>query len=241
MISETTIREPRPMATGPNDADEVGPGVIARWSAIVYWYLMIEVLIVLTTAPALAAILFLERDPSNAWLIAALSVPVGPALSAAVFAWRVFRADRDLAPARHFWRGYRLNAADVLRWWVPTLLVLAVIGYTLGNLDVAAVPAGYGIALAVVALAVLLWAGHALALSSTLDLRTRDIARLAAHYLAARRRSTLGLVSLLVVAGGVLFLFSDWVLVLLAAPLTLLFLTTEEPVIADATERFTVQ
>lgn len=228
------------MTTGPNDADEIGPGVIARWSAVVYWYLVIEVLIVLTTAPALAAILFLDRDPSNAVLVAVLFVPVAPALSAAVFAWRVFRTDRDLAPARHFWRGYRLNAVDVLRWWLPTLLVLAVIGYTLGNLDRVSVPAGYGIALAVVALAALLWAGHALALSSTLALRTRDIARLAAHYLAARPKSTLGLVSLLVVAGGVVFLFSDWVLVLLAAPLTLLFLTTEDPVITDATERFTV-
>ena len=229
------------MATRGTDdgADEIGAGIIARWSAIVYWYLVIEVLIVLTTVPALAAMLLLDRDPSNAWLVAVLFVPVGPALSAALFAWRVFRADRDLVPARHFWRGYRLNAVDVLRWWVPTLLVLAVIGYTLANLATVTLPAGYGIALGIVALAVLLWAGHALAISSTLALRTRDVARLAVYYIAARPKSTLGLVSLLVVVGGLVLLTSDWVPVLLAAPLTLLFLTTEDPVITDATERFT--
>ena len=220
-------------------ADEIGPGILARWSAIVYWYLIIELLLVATTVPALVAILFLDRDPSNVFLVAALCIPVGPALSAAVFAWRVFRADRDLAPARHFWRGYRLNAVDVLRWWVPALLALAVIGFGIGNLDRVSVPAGYGAALGVIALGILLWAGHTLAVSSTLALRTRDTARLGAYYLGARPMSTLGLLSLLVVAGGLVFLTSDWLLLLVASPMSLLFLVNEESVISDATERFT--
>jgi len=51
--------------------------------------------------------------------------------------------------------------------------------------------------------------------------------------------STLGLLCLLVVAGGLVFLTADWVLILTASPLSLLFLVNEESVVSDAAERFT--
>jgi hypothetical protein len=205
----------------------------------VYWLLVIEVLVVLTTAPALAAIVFLAGGEGNAPLIGLCFVPVAPALSAAVFAWRVFLTDRDLAPAEHFRRGYRLNLLDVLRWWVPTLVVLTVVGFTLANLDAAGVPAGYGLVLSLIALGILLWSAQALVLSSALSLRTRDLVRLAGYYLGARPAVALGVVSLLVAAVGIVVLTSDWVLVLLASPFTLILLRTAEPVLRDATERFT--
>lgn len=220
-------------------AAEIGDGVLSRVAAVVYWLLVIEALVVLTTLPGLAVLLFLERHPANAPLVALCFAPVGPALSAAVFAWRVFRTDRDLAPARHFLRGYRLNWLDVLRWWLPTLALLAVIGFSLANLGLAGVPAGYGAVLVVIAVAVLVWAAQALVLSSTLALRTRDVARLASYYLAARPASALGTLSLLVAAGGLVVLTSDWVLALLASPFTLALLRNADPVLRDAAERFT--
>jgi hypothetical protein len=227
------------MTTRADPADEVGSGILSRVASVVYWFAVVEALVVSTTAPALVLVVFLAGGPGNAPLIGLCFVPVAPALSAAVFAWRVFLGDRDLAPARHFWRGYRLNAVDTLRWWAPTVAVLTVIGFTLGNLGVAGVPQGYGLVLVVVAVVILLWASNALALSSTLALRTRDIARLAAYYLAARPATTLGSLSLLVTAGGIVVLAYDWALVALAAPLTLLLLRNAEPVLRDATERFT--
>jgi hypothetical protein len=223
----------------PDPAAEIGAGFLARSAAVVYWLLVVEVLVVLTTAPALAAIVFLAGGEGNAPLIGLCFVPVAPALSAAVFAWRVFLTDRDLAPAKHFRRGYRLNWLDVLRWWVPTLVVLTVVGFTLANLDAAGVPAGYGLVLSLIALGILLWSAQALVLSSALSLRTRDLVRLAGYYLGARPAAALGVVSLLVAAVGIVVLTSDWVLVLLASPFTLILLRTAEPVLRDATERFT--
>lgn len=220
-------------------AAEIGDGVLARASAVVYWVLAIEVLVLLTTAPALAAVLFLAGGEGNAPLIGLCFAPVGPALSAAVFAWRVFLNDRDLAPARHFWRGYRLNWLDVLRWWLPALAVLTLIGFTLANLGAAGVPTGYGPVLLLIALGVLLWSAQALVLSSTLSLRTRDLVRLTGYYLGARPLAALGALSLLVVAGGIVVLASDWVLLLLASPLTFALLRNADAVLRDATERFT--
>ncbi len=227
------------MTPASDPAAEIGGGVISRASAVVYWLLVIEALIVLTTAPALAAVVLLAGGEGNAPLIGLCFVPVAPALSAAVFAWRVFLHDRDLAPAKHFRRGYRLNWLDVLRWWLPTLAVLTLIGFTLANLDSAGVPTGYGLVLLLVAAGVLVWAAQALVLSSTLSLRTRDLARLAGYYLGARPAAALGTLSLLVAAGGIVVLTSDWVLVLLASPFTFALLRNSDAVLRDATGRFT--
>lgn len=220
-------------ATRSDPADEIGAGILSRITSVVYWFVVVEALIVLTTAPALALVVLLAGEAGNAVLIGLCFLPVAPALSAAVFAWRVFGTDRDLAPARHFWRGYRLNWLDVLRWWTPTVALLTIIGFTLAHIGLAP-------ALLVIAVAVLLWSAHALVLSSTLSLRTRDIARLAAYYLAARPKASLGVLSLLVVSGGIVYVTSDWVIVALAAPMTLALLRNADPVLRDAIERFTV-
>ncbi len=219
--------------------DEIGAGPLSRGASVVWWVLVVSALTLLTGGLPLSVVPLLAADASNAPLVALAFVPLGPALAAAVFAWRRFLADRDLSPGRHFWRGYRLNALDVLRWWVPTLAALAVVGLGSGALGVGGVPAGYGVVLLVVAAALVLWAANALVLSATLSLRTRDVARLAAYYLAARPLVTLGTVSLLVLSAGVVALTSDWVLVALLGPLALALTRNAAPVLRDATARFT--
>lgn len=221
-------------------AAEIGTGFLARAAAVVYWLLVVELLLVLAMAPGLVLLLFVARDASNAPLYGLCFVPVAPALAAAVFAWRVFlSAERDLSPGRHFLRGYRLNAWDVLRWWVPALVLLTLLGFTLANLDMAGVPRGYGLVLLTIALVVLVWTGQALVLSSTLALRTRDTARLALYYLGARPLAGLGTLGLVLAACTMVYLWSDWVLVLLASPFTFALLHNAKPVLHDATERFT--
>jgi hypothetical protein len=216
---------------------EVGRGPLARGSAAVYWALVIEVLVVLTSLPGFVLVLALDRSTGNVPLVALAAVPFGPSLAAAVFAWRDYlRAlpgDRDLAPARHYWRGYRQNWRDVLLWWVPTLVVLAVLGVN------ASAGGAFGAVSLVIAAAVLLWAGNALVLSSLFAFRTRDVARLAAYYLAAKPVSALGVLSLLVVAGAVAVVTTDWMLVLLASVLVLMLVRNAGPVVSDATARFT--
>ncbi|WP_203753501.1 DUF624 domain-containing protein [Cellulomonas chitinilytica] len=215
---------------------EVGRGPLSRWSAVVYWALVIEGLVVLTSLPGLVLLLLLDRSAGNAPLFALAAVPLGPSLAAAVFAWRQWLAtpagDRDLTPARHYLRGYRLNWRDVLQWWVPTLVLLAV-------LDINAAGGGpFALVAVLLGVAVLAWAGNALVLSSVFAFRTRDVARLAAYYLAAKPGSGLGVVALVVIGGGIAVLATDWLLLLLLSVLVLLLVRNAGPVIADAKERF---
>ncbi|MDQ0374942.1 DUF624 domain-containing protein [Cellulomonas humilata] len=224
------------MATKPDD--EIGTGPLPRWSAVVYWFLVVEGMLLLTSAPGLVLLGLLDRDVSNVPLVALAFVPFGPAVAAALFAWRVFARDRDLSPARHFWRGYRLDVLDVLRWWVPTLGILGIVAVNLTHLGATGLPPALGIALGAVAVLVVLWAGHALVLSALFSFRTRDVARLGAYFVAGKPLVTLGFVSVLVLTGALAYA-SDWLLVLLAAPLTYLYARTAAPVVKATEHQFT--
>ena len=219
-------------------ARDLGEGPLHRVATVTYWFVAIEVLLVLTTAPGLVAVLFLDRHPSNLPLYALAAVPVGPALAAAVFAWRVFLRERDPSPAQHFWRGYRLNWQDALRSWVPALVVLVILGMNLAYRDAVGVPASFAVLYVVLGVAVLLWAVRMVALTATFSFRWRDAARLGAYTLATRPLVTLGLLSLLVLAAGIAFVTFDAVVVLLASLLTFFVVRNEAPVLADVEARY---
>ncbi|MEK8104990.1 YesL family protein [Micromonospora sp. M12] len=163
---------------------QFGDGPLSRITSRVYILLVVELLLLLTTLPGLLPLLLLGRDPSNLPLVALFLVPVGPAISAALYALRHHRADlTDLRPAALFWRGYRENVSGVLRVWVPTLLWLTVLAVNLAYLDAIGLPAWWAVALVLLGTSVTLGAANALVIASLFDFRTRDVLRLAVHFL----------------------------------------------------------
>ncbi|MCZ2822691.1 hypothetical protein O2V63_20330 [Modestobacter sp. VKM Ac-2977] len=231
---------PQQAGVGPmsRPAREFGEGPLSRATAVVYWFLVVELLLAVTAGPSVIAVVLLDRHPSNIPLVALAAVPVGPALAAAVFAWRVFDRERDTAPARHFWRGYRLNALDVLRSWVPGLAVLTVLGINLTYREAVGLPAPLTALQVLLAVGVVLWMLLAVVITALFRFRARDVARLGAHYLGARPLVTLGLLSWLVLCAGIAYFLSDWVLWLLASPLTFQLTRITAPVAGDVTTRF---
>ena len=122
---------------------QFGDGPLSRVTSRVYILLVVELLLLLTTLPGLLPLVLLGRDASNLPLVALFLVPVGPAVSAALYALRHQRPDlTDLRPAALFWRGYRANLSGVLRVWVPTLLWLTVLAVNLAYSGAAGLPAG---------------------------------------------------------------------------------------------------
>lgn len=220
-------------------AAELGEGPLGRVTGAVYWYLVVTLLLNLAAAPGLVALFLLDRSVSNAPLAALCFLPVGPALSAALFALRDRPEAEDMTPARSFWRGYRLNAVDIVRLWAPALLVLAVIAMTLGNLAAVDVPAGYGTVLVVIGAIVALWATHTLVIASFFTFRARDVARLGAHYLLRLPLVTLGTASLLTLAVGVVYVTFDVVLAMLGGVWAGLLLRNDRLLLRDVRERFT--
>jgi Protein of unknown function, DUF624 len=220
-------------------AQRFGEGPLSRIAALVYNLLIVEVLLLVTSLPGLVPLVLLDRDASNVPLVAACALPLGPALSAAVYA--LHRRSRDitnLKPAAAFWRGYRMNFSGVLRIWVPWLAWLAVIGVGLANFSATDLPGWWAALLVVVAAAATLWMANALMVTSQFVFRTTDIARLAAYFLGHRPGVTLGNAGLVILAGGVTYLATEAALALLGSVLAMLLLLTCRPMTAEIQEKF---
>lgn len=217
-----------------------GAGPLSRAAALVHTLLTVEALLLAAASPGLAGLLLLGPDPANLPLAAVCLLPLGPALSAAVYALHHRSADlTELHPARTYWRGWRLNTVPALKLWVPLLGWLTVIAFTLTHFAATGLPGWWALLLAAIGVASLLWGAHALVLTSLFVFRARDTARLAAHFLLTHGRATLGAASLLVLTGALTALLTEAAPALLAAPLLLSLLHSSRPVIAETQEEFT--
>jgi uncharacterized membrane protein YesL len=216
-----------------------GTGPVSRVAARTYTLLAVELLFVVTTVPGLVLLVLLDRDASNLPLAAVAALPLGPALSAALYALHRQPADlTDLRPAAAFWRGYRLNALAALRIWAPLAAVLGVVGVSLTHPAEAGVPTWWSALLVVLAAAATLVAVTALVIVSLFEFRPVDVLRLAAHFLAGRPAVALGTAGLLLAAGAVTLLTSEAVLLLFGSAFAAALLVVSRPVIAGITERF---
>ena len=218
-----------------------GDGPLSRAAALVHTLVTVEALLLAAASPGLAVLFLLGPDPSNLPLAAVAVLPLGPALSAAVYA--LHHRDRDLTdlhPARAYARGWRLNALPVLRLWAPLLAWLTVIAFTLTHFSTTGLPGWWAVLLAAIGLCSLLWGAHALVLTSLFTFRTRDTARLAAYFLLRHGGATLAAASLLVLTAALTALLTEALPALLAAPLLLSLLYGSRRVIAETQEDFTV-
>ncbi|MFJ4244350.1 hypothetical protein ACIP17_27540 [Streptomyces iakyrus] len=221
-------------------ASGFGTGTLSRASALVHTLLTVEALLLLTASPGLAALLLLDPAPANLPLAALCLLPLGPALSAALYA--LHHRSRDLTelhPARAYLRGLRLNAVPALKLWIPLLVWLTVIAFTLTHFSATGLPGWWALLLAAVGAGCLLWGAHALVLTSLFAFRARDTARLAAYFLVRHGRATLAVASLLVLTAASAGLLTEALPALLAAPLLLSLLHGSRPVIAETRKDFT--
>ncbi|WP_188195333.1 hypothetical protein [Nonomuraea sp. SYSU D8015] len=218
-----------------------GEGPLSRAAALIYTLLVVEGLFLVTAAPGLVALTLLGSDASNVPLAALCALPLGPALSAALYALGRRSTDlTDLRPAAAFWRGYRANAGGVLKIWAPWLAGVAVIGTNLANFAAAGVPGWWAVLLVLVAAAAIVWVANALVITSLFEFRAVDVARLASYFLMRSPKVTLANASLLVVAGGATLLATELLPALLASAFAAALLWNSRPLIAEVTERFTV-
>ncbi|MFJ4816113.1 hypothetical protein [Streptomyces sp. NPDC088801] len=221
-------------------ASGFGTGTLSRACALIHTLLTVEALLLLTASPGLAALLLLGPDPANLPLAAPCLLPLGPALSAALYA--LHHRSRDLTelhPAHTYLRGLRLNAVPALKVWAPLLAWLTVIAFTLTHFSATGLPGWWALLLAAIGAGCLLWGAHALVLTSLFAFRTRDTARLAAYFLFRHGRATLAVASLLVLTAASASLLTEAVAALLAAPLLLSLLHGSRPVIAETRKDFT--
>lgn len=229
----STPRTPTVLAT------MLGGGILHRVTTAVYRHMALGAFLALLCSPSVVVVVLLTPVASNAVLYAAAFLPVAPALAAGLYAIRRWRDDADDGPFALLWRGLRLNTADVVRWWVPALVLGAVLGFNItGGVAGAGAQLVQPLSL-VLAVVLLLVCGHALLLTSAFSFRTRDVVRIAVHLVGAQWRTTLLFCSLLVVAAGITYLGSEAFLVLLAWAFVSVLELASRPTITATRKRFT--
>ncbi|MFF6912140.1 hypothetical protein [Streptomyces sp. NPDC012466] len=219
---------------------DFGTGTLSRASALIHTVLTVEALLLLAASPGPAGLLLLGPDPANLPLAALCLLPLGPALSAGLYA--LHHRSRDLTelhPARAYLRGWRLNAVPALKLWAPLLAWLTVIAFTLTHFSATGLPGWWALLLAVIGAGSLLWGAHALVLTSLFTFRARDTARLAAYFLFRHGHATLAAASLLILTAASTALLTEALPALLAAPLLLSLLHGSRTVIAETRKDFT--
>jgi len=220
-----------------DSADEIGRGPLSRGAAAIYRMIVLEAQLLLAALPSIVAVMLLDRDPSNLPLFVIALLPVAPALVAGVAAVRA--PGTDLSPGRHFFRAYRRDAVQTLHWATPATAALALLTFNLIHLD--SVDGGGALrpALVVLGTLILVWGGHMVVLTAGFRFRTRDAARIAVVQIASQWRFSLGVLSLLVVAGFLVLAASELLVLLLLWAFAALLALMARPVLADVTRRFT--
>jgi uncharacterized membrane protein YesL len=220
---------------------QFGDGVLFRFTNYVYWFLMTEFYFVIASLPFVVALVFLDRAASNAIVYAIGATFLGPALAATLHCVRKIVQDKDLDPTRDFLRGYRLNVADTLRYWVPAVAVLTILLLNIGSFDArgSAVDAALRIVTPVLVLLGALLLMNTLVISTAFNFRLRDLARLSVFYLGRSLRITLGNLAILFMAALVLVFTSDWVLLLCGSLFVYLFALNTTDLVTQVRERFT--
>lgn len=227
------------MTTDGASAADHADGPLTRVTTAIYRHLALGLCLAAACLPTLIVVTLFQPGPSSIAAFIVALLPVAPALSAGLYAVRGWRTKPDQGPFALYVHGYRQNMWDVVKWWAPLVLAGAVLGVDIVFAD--AVPAGGAIRGTglVIAVALTLWSGHALVVSSFFSFRTRDVLRVAAVELFSGWRVTLGFVSLLIVAVAVVYLGTELALLLLAWAFVALYERISRPVVEDVTTRFT--
>lgn len=212
-------------------------GLFTELTEGVYWFLVIDVMLVLAAAPTLLVWTLISPGLLSSLVFVIAALPLLPAIAAALYASRAWREDHELLPARQFLRGYRLNALDSLRVGAPVLLVLGLAALNLTYAEATGTSL-LNIVFLVVGAAALLLLARALAIVSRFSFRTRDVFRLSAFTLLVKPLSTLALVSLGVLTLGIMLLIGEFLLLFTASLLVFALWASERKVAEMLTEQF---
>lgn len=217
----------------------IGDGPLTRAAVAIYRAAALEVMLVVSCLPALAVLLFLAPDPSNAPLAVLALLPLGPAVVAGLAAARTWEQSDEIAPFRQYGRAWRREVLGTLRWWAPSVLVLGILTANLSELAVASLGSALlPITLLLMAL-LLVWAGVMSVLQARFAFRTRDAARIAFSQLAQQWRLSTGILALLLVLGWITLQISTILAIALAWAAVLLLHSLSSPFVAYVTKHFT--
>jgi hypothetical protein len=182
----------------------------------------------------------LAPDISNIPLAAACAIPLGPALSAAVYASHHRRRDlTELAPMRQFWHGWRVNLRAVLPVWLLGLVWLTVVAVGIAHFRAAGLPRWWLALLTLIGILAALWLTNALLVTSLFEFRFPDTLRLGWELIGRQPVVMLGNAGVLAAAVLIGLFTVEGLVLVLGSVLVLILVATSRPLIDYVKDEFT--
>jgi len=235
-----SIEKPPPPL--PGDFSESPFGKATHWLS---WVFITTVLLIIAAIPTFLLFIFLHTETPVALqnsLVLILSLALlGPALSAGLYSARANTVDENPSAFKAFWRGYRMNFFDVMRLWFPVCCILGLLTFAIGVANVTGLHIG-SLGLWALILVTLIFGLLALILSTFISMSPGGIARLALLYIGRTWKGTFGIISLLIIAAFLASVVQGGVFLIpiFSGILVLAMYHMAKPMIADATEHYTV-
>lgn len=214
---------------------EFGEGILHVITNYIYWLLMINLYFLFCNSLFLILFIMLQPDLSNLIIYFLALIPAGPAISALFYCLRKVAYEKECSPLKDFLRGYRFNAKDTMKFWLPLLLIFFILVVDLQYFYFKST-AAYGV------LSILFLIGMALLLTCSLyafminvgfHFRTRDLFRLSVYYLVKNPKVTLKNVSIAVIALFVGLLTMNLLVLFGASLVCYLFMVNSKRVMED--------
>ncbi|MDR1852561.1 MAG: hypothetical protein LBR21_07950 [Propionibacteriaceae bacterium] len=217
---------------------DAGSGLLVRLGSWVYWLAAIELCLLVSCAPMLAAVFLFGFSGGGVTVAALSSVFAGPALAAACFAWGSRRREGDETPVKYFLRGYRLSWKEMLVWQAPLAVILAAVAVVISNPDAYDGPEWVLAAAIAVCAVLVLVSFNFTGITALFSFRLRDRAKLSLYYSFSRPFTTIGYAAV-VVAAYLALTHLGVVAAALLSTFTMLAFEVGRPVFGDVRERFT--
>lgn len=180
----------------------------------IYWFILLTFYFSVTNFLFLILFLFFEWDFSNIILYLLSLVPTGPALSALFYCFKKMVKEKELAPTKDFFQGYRKNFTDALKLWIPSLIIMYILAvdlkyYLVRDTTFAKMMTFVFLLLIVLFLLIML---YAVQINTFFVFRIRDIFRLSAYYILMNLKETLGNFGIVIVSLIVANFTSNYIL-----------------------------
>ncbi|KAB8130999.1 DUF624 domain-containing protein [Gracilibacillus oryzae] len=222
------------------NSNQFTQGGFYRFSNYVYWLMILNVLFIASNILFFIAFITLIPSVSNAIFYFIASIPTGPAIAALCHALSKLVREKEVAPVADFIHAYRNNFKDVLKVWLPILIVafILVIDIQYFNQNPTLF---YQILNGIFLVALLIlsvFTFYALIITSHYQFRIRDVYRLSVYYIFMRFKITSGNICIVFLTLVLMFFTSDFIIFLLFSVIAWLLMANTQGIIEDVKLNF---
>lgn len=219
---------------------EFGSGLLYQITNWIYWLLVLNICFVGTNIFFLLAVITLTPDLSNIIFYYLSLILSGPSIAALLYSTLQLIQEKEETPLRDFFRAYRINLKDTLRFWVPVLTF-----FCIGVVNIKYLSIHHSVLNEIISMALLLLyfflaivTIQAFVINSKLSFKTLDLFKVAIYTSVKHLKITVGNFSILFLFWFLFNNTSDFLMLFLGSFMAYLILLNSRKFLSSVENQF---